>query len=413
MGEHVRRTTLPPTVTGRLFEQALAIEADALNALLASDPQALAGYGPRTARNYLVAEGVAVVPVVGTLMARGTGIDQLDALLGICALDQLRETLLAAAADGTAMDILLDVESGGGPVAGMFDFASFIAKVHAQKPVTTFARKAMSAAYLMASATGRIVVPPNDPLPAVGSIGVLAVRRDVTAQDAAGGVAYHFVTSGAAKGDGNEHKPTTDAELGRLQALVDDAAAMFFASVAQARGLTPEHVRGLEARTFRAQAAVDAGLADAVATFEDTILELATRPRDAGAAPRRMSMSTQAQGAGAVANIEDHPEFKAKMDAAGAQATERANRIVALCVLAGEPAKSAEFLVANASVDSVQAWALEQQAKRGQPAAQVSGVQPAETPAQGTPVALDVTAIFAKRRTAVLEAQARHAKQLH
>lgn len=416
MGNVIRRTKLPPTVTARLFDQPLAIDAATLDALLATDLTSLGGFGARTSRNYLVAESVAVVPMVGTMMPRGTGSDELDAILGIVALDQLRGTLAAAAADPLAEHIVLQIDSGGGAVAGMFDFADFVAKVNAQKPITAYAHKALSAAYLVASAAGRIVLSQTDP---VGNVGVMGVRKDVSAQDAADGVAYHFVTSGGAKGDGFEHKPVTDAELARLTAEVDDMAGRFYAAVGSRRpGLTAEAVRGFEAGVLKGQAAVDAKFADQVATFEDTLMELATRPRSGavGAAPQRRGV--MAEDTTKVAAIADHPDFKKLQadtrDEERKLHAERASRIGDLCILAGKPEQTGELIASDKTVDEISKWAVAERATASTAVHGVNGTLPAVSdPNTGPPVLLDITAIFAKRRAVELAASAAHKAQLH
>ncbi len=121
----------------------------------------------------------------------------------------------------------------------------------------------------MIAACDVIYVPPAG---VVGSIGVMDVRLDASRVDAAMGLNFALIYSGARKVDGNPHRPVSEDELSVAQARVDELAALFFGTVADLRpNLSSEKLRGFQAGVFIGQNAVTAGLADRVASFDEVI----------------------------------------------------------------------------------------------------------------------------------------------
>lgn len=360
---------------------------------------------------YFAASGVAVVPVLGTVMKRGTGLDWLDEWLGVVSVDKLAQTLKTALADPAAESILLEIDSPGGETCGVFDCADLIYASRGQKPLWAIANEwAFSAGYLLASAADRVVLPRTG---GVGSIGVYGVRVDVTGLDAQMGVRWDIVTYGARKADGHPHKPVTDDELDDLQREITRLGELFVATVARNRGLSADVVRAQEARCFYGPAGVAAQLADDVATFEDTVMELATMPR--GAAPaggRRMSTDAKPQGGAEVINLADHRTEVASATAAGeAAATARASTFANMCTAAKRMDLLAGFIadpkatvetVAKALADAAAAASAEEIANQAKPVttAPASGI-PA---ASGPPTVIDTEKSLAHWRRSFADA---------
>jgi signal peptide peptidase SppA len=334
----------------------------ALDMLLAEAPRAqLDADRQLQTFGYFNVGGVAVLPIFGAIMKRGTGVDWLDALFGIASVERLQESFKVAVVDPAVESILLQVDSPGGETLGVFDFADAIFAARGTKPIWAIAdESAYSAGYLIASAADRIVMPRAA---GVGSIGVYAVRLDVSGLDEQMGVKWDIIEFGARKADGHPHKPETDAERADLQAEVNRLGEMFTAAVARNRGLSAATIRGFEARTFHGPNGVDVKLADAVGTFEDTVMELATMPR--GTSPAgRMGMSTTATppAGGNVVSIEDARAQReaalAEGKAAGsaeaiAAERERAATINDMCVAAGKPQMAVEFVTKGADLKAV------------------------------------------------------------
>lgn len=227
------------------------------------------------------ADGVAVISIVGPLVNR---YDWFVACAGLCSYDAVKLCIQAALDDGKVRAILLDVDSPGGEASGMLETAALIRAAAAHKPVWAVANSlAASAGYGLAGAAQRLVVPQ---LGTVGSIGVVAVHIDQSAADAEWGLKFTALHSGARKIDGWSHAPLSREARERFQAQMDEARLKFATAMAGYRNLSVDAVMATEAATYDDDEAVDAGLADAVASFDDTLAELTDRIRTSGSAPR-------------------------------------------------------------------------------------------------------------------------------
>ena len=214
--------------------------------------------------------GIAVVPVLGPLVARS---DWLSALFGAIGYGDVGAAVAAAFADPSARAVLLEIDSPGGEVGGLFDLVETIRGLRAQtgKPLWAVASEsALSAAYAIASATDRLYVTRTGE---VGSIGVVAAHRDASGADAMAGLKWTLIHAGAKKVDGNPHEPLSPRA--DLQADVDALQDKLVALIARNRGLAPEAVRATEAAIYRGQRGIDAGLADRIGTRDQALADLA------------------------------------------------------------------------------------------------------------------------------------------
>jgi signal peptide peptidase SppA len=170
--------------------------------------------------------------------------------------------------------VVLCINSPGGDVASCFETSRALREIAdaAKKPFYAIADAlAASAAYSLACAADRIYVLDTA---FVGSIGVIEQIVDVTAADRQYGMKYALVTSGARKADGHPHASMSESVFGEFQKHVDSLAELFFAWVAERRGVSVEHVRGLEAALFHGAGAVAAKLADGVMTKAQLLASL-------------------------------------------------------------------------------------------------------------------------------------------
>ena len=126
------------------------------------------------------ADGVAIIPVLDTLVNRGAW---LDSRSGLTSYEGLAAQLRAAGQDPEVRSVLLDISSPGGEAAGMAGLADLIRSVRQTTPVTAFVNDmAASAAYGIASAANEIVISPTS---IVGSIGVVMLHADRSGELAA------------------------------------------------------------------------------------------------------------------------------------------------------------------------------------------------------------------------------------
>ena len=292
----------------RLYNTPLAIEFDKLRVIEGVFRRHLDGDGPDpqaalsrpdsgSRRSYAVSDGgVAIIPVQGTLVQRSSG---LDAESGLTSYARIGAEMRDALADDQIRAILMEIDSPGGEVAGLFDLADAIFQARDVKPVWAIANEsAYSAAYAIASAAERIAMPRSA---GAGSIGVVAMHMDQSAKDAKQGYVYTPVYAGARKIDGSEHFPLSDEARASLQAEVDRLYGLFASTVARNRGIDPDAVRATEAGWLNPQDAVAGGFADGIATFADTLAELERRAAPpngivgARAAARRVSTTRKRQ----------------------------------------------------------------------------------------------------------------------
>lgn len=246
------------------------------------------------------ADGVALIPVLDTLVNRGAW---LDSRSGLTSYEGLAAQIRAAASDPEVGSILLDISSPGGEAAGMASLADLVRQVRDTKPVTAFVNDmAASAAYGIASAASEIVISPTS---TVGSIGVVMLHADRSGELAAQGVKPTLIFAGSHKVDGNPFEPLSDAVRADLQASVDAHYHQFLDTVAAGRGrkLTTDMARATEARTFIGSDAVRLGLADRIAGFDEVLASLLQTTRPSGRTARKggISMSTEEMAAAAEA----------------------------------------------------------------------------------------------------------------
>jgi capsid assembly protease len=233
---------------------------------------------------YRIEAGIAVVPVIGPMVARA---DWLSSLFGMPSYAELTEAIAAAFADPSARAVLLEVDSPGGEVGGLFDLVEEIEalKRASGKPLWAVASEsALSAAYAIACVADRLYVTRTGE---VGSVGVVAIHLDESAADAAAGLKYTLVHAGERKVDGNPHEPLSDTAFAAIQADVDRLHAEFVGLVARHRRLSPDAVRATEAAVYRGERAVRAGLADRVGTVAQAVAALSEELDRTGQRPGR------------------------------------------------------------------------------------------------------------------------------
>lgn len=206
---------------------------------------------------YQVIAGVAVIPVSGTLVQK---LGTLRPFSGMTGYDGLRANISMAAEDDAVKGIVYDHDSGGGEVSGLFDLVDDVGAV--DKPQwSILSESSYSAAYALASATDKIVVPRTG---GTGSVGIISMHVDFSKALAEAGVDVTLIKYGKKKGAGHETQPLSTQALRDLQADVDKMGDLFVDTVARNRGLKASKVKATEAGTFMGADGVDVGFADAV-----------------------------------------------------------------------------------------------------------------------------------------------------
>mgnify|MGYP003490395957 FL=1 len=214
-------------------------------------------------------KGVAVIPIVGSMSHRATGI---EAMSGMTSYTTLQKQFEAAFNDPKVGSILMDIDSPGGSVAGAFDFRDYLMSKKGTKPVYALARDAMcSAAYLIGSTADKVYATQTA---RVGSIGVVAMHTDASGKMEKEGLKPTFISAGKFKTAGNPYEKLEGEKLKYLQDSVDESYDMFINAVADARGIDKKAIRDTEARVYGGKKAVEIGLADGIRTYESVIAEM-------------------------------------------------------------------------------------------------------------------------------------------
>lgn len=316
--------------------------------------------------------GIAVIPVVGSLVRRTVGLDPAS---GFTSYAEIAGMVDAALADPSVEGIVLDIDSPGGEAGGVFELGERIRAADAIKPVwAVSADSAFSAAYAIGCSASRLLVSRTG---GVGSIGVIAMHVDQTARDAQQGYRYTPITAGDHKNDFSPHEKLTPDAHARLQAEVDRLYGLFVDHVAAMRRLDVDAVRATEAGIYFGQDAVASGLADAIGSLDVVLSDFSSflvarrahghavsgSTRSLVATPSTLmentSMSTTdpvqtpqldepVKATDPATEQNDSDESAAASPAAGA-ARPDAVAIAELCQLAGHPELTAAFLAEGVS----------------------------------------------------------------
>nr|GAT43701.1 serine peptidase [Mycena chlorophos] len=214
---------------------------------------------PAVYRPYEVCQGIAIIPVTGTLVQK---LGTMRPFSGMTGYDGIRANFSMALADKDVKGIVLDIDSPGGEVAGCFDLADDIYRARGEKPIRAIlTENAYSAAYALASACDDIYVPRTG---GTGSVGVICMHTDLSRALDQAGITVTIIHYGARKADGNDVSPLSKAALDRFQDDVDEMGELFVETVARNRGMKTKAVRNTQATTFLGAKGVEIGFADAV-----------------------------------------------------------------------------------------------------------------------------------------------------
>ena len=238
---------------------------------------------------YQVVDGVAIIPIQGVITKANSA---WNAFCGMTSSQLLQQDLQAALNDYGVHSILLQIDSPGGMVDGTQELAQAVFAARAQKHIVALADGCMcSAAYWVGAAAEQIYI--TSDTTEVGSIGVVAAHRDMSAQEAQYGVKTTEITAGKYKRVASQYAPLSEDGRASIQGQVDHIYSVFVEAVAAYRGMSVDTVLAdmADGRVFLGQQAVAAGLVDGVSTMTDLIAQLnqdrATWKPGAGVASKR------------------------------------------------------------------------------------------------------------------------------
>lgn len=216
--------------------------------------------------NYTVENGTAIINIKGPLVNRDLP-DEIANFAGLTTYPSLQRSFYAAANDKSVERVILDVDSGGGQVSGLFDTKEALIALKSVKPVATYAGETMaSGAYWLGSFADTITA---SPVAAVGSIGVIAVHIESKAAAESEGYKPYVIRAGAKKHLGHELESFSEEARAEMQRALDFTHNNFMQDVASNRGMSFASVAaGIgDGRVFYGQESLDVGLVDRLGSF--------------------------------------------------------------------------------------------------------------------------------------------------
>ncbi len=222
---------------------------------------------------------VAVLPLFGVIFPRANLMTQMSGATSAERFSAQFDELL----DAPDIDaIVLDVNSPGGEAGGIAEVAEKIYQARGKKKIVAVANHMMaSAAYWIGTAADELIASPSSE---VGSIGVWSAHGDYSKAYEEAGIKVSVISAGKYKTAGNQYEPLSDEARAVLQARVDTVYDHFVRAVAKHRNVKESIVRNGfgEGRVVGAEEAVKLGMADQVATLEETVNRLLGKNVPAG-----------------------------------------------------------------------------------------------------------------------------------
>ncbi len=271
-----------------------------------------------------IRNGIGIMQINGPIVPRG---DAFTDMSGLTSIDRMSAELSALAVDPSVRHVLLVMDSPGGAITGISEFASMVEAM--EKPVTAYVYgNAASAAYWIASAADEIIAGATG---MVGSIGVVMSGRKLEDGE------WELVNS-----DSPNKRPDPETTEGRaeLKRMLNGLADVFVETVARNRNTTPDAVKKDYGRggMVLPKDALKVGMIDGVSTLADYLGELISGrpvsksptklidnpPLAGGKEKEQVDASAETSNREDMMNLaeflKEHPEASAEIDEIKAQA---------------------------------------------------------------------------------------------
>ncbi len=259
-------------ILSKLLEEPWAIEESWLKKMYAVvtdrvDIQALeTQLGKKLANTYVATQRgrTAILPITGPVFPRAGLFDKVS---GATSLEMVAQDFVKAENNDDIDNIVIKADSPGGAVTFVDEFSAMVRDC--KKPVYAHVSGAAnSAMYWIISGAKEISLSPTS---IMGSIGVYhAVHKEPPEGEKD---IVEFVSSVSPR---KRFNPESDEGRSAVMAVIDGIAEVFVADVAKGRNTNPEDVIQNYGKggVLVGQAAVDAGMADNISTFEELMAKL-------------------------------------------------------------------------------------------------------------------------------------------
>lgn len=249
-------------------------------------------------------QSVGILPLHGPIFPKANMMTQLS---GATSLDQWTSQFMQMVEDDSITSIILDVDSPGGSSAMIPETAALIRESREVKPIYAVANvMAGSAAYGLAAQATKLFASPSS---LVGSAGTYMVHTDESQLAQKLGVVETVIKEGRFKAVELESL-TPDAKA-YLQEFVGDVNDVFLNEIAAGRNTDADSIRALEAKVFNGVRAVEVGLADEVASFDEVLADTIA----GGGNHVGIAVAQSVSGTAAVGGVSLVPQPRASYDA--------------------------------------------------------------------------------------------------
>lgn len=259
-----------------IFEQVWAIKPEILEYIAYNtntyDAETIPGPKERVASKFSDVKGnIAIIPIRGIITPKAS---IWSIFFGGAPLNILNAEFDSAVSDKSIGAIVLDIDSPGGSVFGVHEFAEKIYNARGSKPIIAIVNSiAASAAYHIAASVDEIVMMRSGE---VGSVGVYAIHVDQSELLKKEGLNVTILKAGKFKAQGMGIEPLTDSAKAEIQGRIDDYYSLMVADIAKGRGVTAATVKGGfgQGEIVGAIQAKEMGMVDRINTFEEVIARL-------------------------------------------------------------------------------------------------------------------------------------------
>jgi len=184
---------------------------------------------------------IAILNIEGTLVPKASFLDAMCGMQGILSLHNQFNELVA---DESVRRIVLYIDSPGGAVVGIPEFAQSIFEARQEKEIVAFTDTcACSGAYYLASAAEQFVATPSS---VIGSIGVYTALVKMKQEN----VEVHVVQAGSKKTFGSPYTELSDEEMQFFADRVDKIYEQFTSDVSIFRDIGLDKVKSTEGAFF-------------------------------------------------------------------------------------------------------------------------------------------------------------------
>jgi ClpP class serine protease len=217
------------------------------------------------AQTTTVRDGIAIIPISGPIFPKANLMTEVS---GATSVQIAARDFNTALSDPNIKGIILNVDSPGGNIVGIHEFAQMIyaARETDEKPIKTYTGGIMaSAAYAIGSASSEVIV---DRTATLGSLGVVTSMPDPSKRSSKD---VEIVSSQSPK---KRVDVSTEAGRASIQQRVNEQADILLDYVAKQRGVSVDDLLAIEGDVRVGESAVKAKLADRVGSLESVIKEM-------------------------------------------------------------------------------------------------------------------------------------------